>query len=106
MSDLQNTHEAEPVPVVGNYGTRYETWEALVEAEANGYVATAILKERARRGSPFTLTVGPFPGPDGKRLATNARQRMRARYRREVRDGNVGSDIVAITVRPAWKDAW
>lgn len=81
---------------------RYASWEDLVAGEANGWVATAILRERARRQSLFTYTVGPFPT---EREAKNARVRMRTRWRREDRDDRgVMSDIVAVTVRPAWKD--
>ena len=83
-------------------GREFESWEALVESEANGWVATAILRERAPRQLLFTWTVGPF---STKREAANARNRMRARYRRQEREGrSVPSDLVAINVRPAWKD--
>lgn len=82
--------------------TEYDSWEALVEGESNGWVATAILRERAPRGTLFTMTLGPY---STKREAVNARQRIRSSHRRKVRNGEgVGSDIVAVCVKPAWKD--
>ena len=47
------------------------------------------------------MVVGPFPT---EREANNARNRIRAKYRRQEREGRVGSDLVVISVKPAWKD--
>lgn len=83
------------------FGQRFPSWEALVEAQANGWVATAILRERAARGTLFTWTLGPYPT---KREATNASQRIRTRFRREDLNGRSPSDLLVVTVKPAWKD--
>lgn len=82
-------------------GHRFDSWDDLVEAQANGWVATAILRERAKRESLFTWTVGPFPS---KREATNAGQRIRANFRRQEKNHTAMSSLVAVTVKPAWKD--
>lgn len=90
----------EEMQFVAESGERYPSWEALVEDQANGWVATAILRERAPRGSLFTWTVGPFPT---KREAVNAGNRIRSKHRREDAGGHAGSDLVAVTAKPAWK---
>ena len=90
-----------PIPASTEGGKQYPSWEALVEGEAHGYVAVAILRERAPRGLLFPMVVGPFPT---EREANNARNRIRAKYRRQEARGHVGSDLVVISVKPAWKD--
>jgi len=83
-------------------GTRFESWEALVATHANGWVATAILREKAPRQTLFTWTIGPFPT---KREAVNAGHRLRSKYKRIERDeGYLPSEIVTVTAKPAWKD--
>lgn len=89
----------EPITAVTADGREYPSWDALVEGESNGWLATAILRERAPKGTLFTWSVGPFPT---KREANNARARIRTRYRREAETSQ--SDLVGINVRPAWKD--
>lgn len=85
---------------VWHNGIEYPNWEALVEAEANGYIATAVLRERAPKGTLFTFSVGPFAT---EREANNARRRMRNRHNREDRENRLASDLVTITVKPLWK---
>ena len=83
-------------------GRRFDTWKALIESEANGWVAVAILKEKAKRGSLFTMTLGPFPS---QREGNNARNRIRAKFHRQERQEKyVLSELVTITVKPAWKN--
>lgn len=78
-------------------GRRFPSWEALVGSEAHGWVATAILRDRAPKGTLFTWTVGPYPT---KREATNAGARIRTKSRKD----NGPSELVTITVKPAWKE--
>jgi hypothetical protein len=88
------------VKAVTESGKEYPSWEALVEGESNGYVAVALLRERAPKETVFPWVVGPFPT---QALAQNAARRMRASFRRQDRDFVV-SDLVSTRVRPAWKD--
>lgn len=76
--------------------THYDTWDELVAAETNGWVATLIAE--TRKGQAFTFTLGPF---DEKRLANNASRRMRALWKKEEPHNLV---LLGITVRPAWKE--
>jgi hypothetical protein len=52
-------------------GKHYPTWDALVEAEANGHVAVAVL-DNGKESWPWVE--GPFAT---KREANNARVRLR-----------------------------
>jgi hypothetical protein len=75
--------------------TTYESWEALVEAESNGYLAVALLTNQ-KQTWPFVE--GPFPT---KREATNARTRMRNRFKKESEwQAQVTGKFF---VTPAWK---
>jgi hypothetical protein len=76
--------------------THYDTWDALVEAETNGWVATLIAE--TKNGQAFTYTLGPYPE---KRLATNASRRLRNLFKKEEPHDLV---LLGVTVRPAWKE--
>lgn len=83
----------------GNVRT-YDSWEELVEAESNGYVATVMLRKKQKKGYVYwTWTVGPYPT---KREATNARNRLKTQIKRY--DGSEPVEVLAYNVRPAWKD--
>lgn len=80
-------------------GKTYPSWDALVEAEANGFVVTAIISD-GKRSWPWTA--GPFPD---KGEANRARARMRTRMKREQgRDRLAPDRTFQLFVRPAWKD--
>jgi len=95
---MDRSYLASPSEPIGAYSpttdTHYDSWDDLVAAEANGYVVTAVL----RRGKQtWTWSVGPF---DARRLAVNAKRRLRTRHRRAPQ----GTELVTITIRPLWKD--
>jgi hypothetical protein len=93
------------VPARSADGKRvYENWDALVEAESNGWVAIAVLRERAPKATVFSYAVGPWPGPDGKRLATNAAVRIRKSHKKRDEERMHNSDLLTVNVRPLWKD--
>ena len=77
-------------------GTSYPSWDALVHAEANGYVVTAIVSN-GKQSWPWSQ--GPY---DTKTEATKAQARMRYRLRKEKEQhpGMTGS----VFVRPLWKE--
>lgn len=77
-------------------GRTYSSWDDLVAAEANGYVAVAIL---TRGASTWPWVLGPFPT---KVEANRARARLRTRIRREAEYRPTAS--YSLFVRPAWKD--
>lgn len=89
----------EPLPARSERtGTSYPSWGALVEAEANGYVAVAILTN-AKQTWPWTE--GPFAT---KHEAENARVRLRNRLKKEQRDLTLDPRVTAkFFVRPLWK---
>lgn len=74
-------------------GKHYPTFEALVEEEANGWLATAVL---TRGDETWPWSVGPF---SGKREALRAAARMRRKIRAETSSATTFS----VFVRPAWK---
>ena len=81
-----------------NTNTHYPSWEALVEAEANGHVVVAIMTS-ATQSWPWV--VGPFPT---KREANNAKNRLRRTLLKE-RSKQAGENLnFSLFVRPAWKD--
>lgn len=77
--------------------TTYESWEALVEAEASGWVVVAIITEGA---SSWPWIVGPY---GTKRDASNARARARNRWQRAQR-ARPTDHTASFFVRAAWKD--
>ena len=83
-------------------GRGYATIEELEAAETNGWVATAILRERAPKKFLFTATYGPYPT---KADAQRAARRIRARHKREDGDHRMlSSDLVRVRVSYLWKD--
>lgn len=80
--------------------TTYPNWDALIEAEANGHVAIAVLKHQ-RTGTIFTACFGPVPT---KREATNMAVRIRNRHRKDMARGDSESELLVVNVRPAWKE--
>lgn len=74
-------------------GIEYPSWDALVEAESNGYVATAVLE----RGSAiWTWTHGPTADRED---AVRASKKLRANLKKDPE----GARLRIVTVRPAWK---
>lgn len=80
-------------------GTRYPSWEALVEAEANGWVAVVIISS-PRETWPYVE--GPFPT---KAEAERARNRLRRKWKREQQQPfpRYPNQTYKGFVRPAWK---
>lgn len=83
-----------------NTHTKYPSWDALVLAESNGWLATLILSNGKQT---WTWSEGPFPGPDGKKEAKNAVVRMRKRVRKEIAMRAPHTVLVSTSTRPAWK---
>lgn len=79
----------------GTTGKHYPNWEALVEAEANGYAAVAIISDGK---DSWPWVVGPFPT---EREANN----QAASIRRQAKKGEYDDLTINVRVRPAWKTA-
>jgi hypothetical protein len=77
-------------------GVQYPSWEALVRAEANGYVAVAIVT-RGKRSWPWV--VGPWPT---RRVALNKAAALRRELKRVAREHP--STTFTVSVRPSWKE--
>lgn len=77
-------------------GVEYPNWEALVHAEANGYVVTAIISNDKRT---WPWSIGPFDHEDE---AAKARNRLRYRLRKEL--GIRKGFTFKVFVRPLWKE--
>jgi hypothetical protein len=77
-------------------GKEYDSWEDLVAAEANGYVAVAIITHGKMT---WPWVVGPFPD---KAAAQRGRVRLRRKMNRE--RGDDPSYQFSLFVRPVWKD--
>lgn len=82
------------IPAVGRSGTVYPNWDALVEAETNGFVVVAVPKQHSKTTVPWV--VGPWPT---RREANNCRQRMRTKLK-QVMD----LDQITFYIRHAWKE--
>lgn len=83
-------------------GITYPSWEALVEAEANGWVVVAILKSEkgsAERYTTFARVYGPF---DTQAEARNYRNKVRRAFKEMLAD--YPTSLVVTSVEPAWKE--
>lgn len=86
-------------------GTWYDSWDDLVEAEANGWTVVVMLREtslRSGRHRYYSRAVGPFAD---KRLAQNKARSLRARWRRETRQNLLpdNRELLSVNVEPLWK---
>ena len=79
-------------------GTTYPNWDALVAAEANGYVVVAIIT-KGHISWPYVH--GTY---DDKPEAERARNRLRTKLKREQRERSYDDHSFSLFVRPAWKD--
>lgn len=100
MSDKQTTAYSPDT------GTRYESWDDLVNAEANGWTVIVMLREtslRSGRHRYYSRAVGPFAA---KRLALNKASSLRARWRREKRQNLLpdNRELLSVNVEPLWKE--
>lgn len=73
-------------------GKQYASFDELVDAEASGYVVTAII---ARGSSSWPWSVGPMTKAEAKKLAPKLRNRIRKETGYQV----------SVFVRPLWKEA-
>lgn len=78
-------------------GKDYPSWDALVQAEANGWMVIAIIKDSKQE---WPWLVGPF---DTKKAASNARVKHRKRFEKQMREWPENKSA-RFFVRPAWKD--
>ncbi len=91
-------------PVDGAFSTttgrHYDTWDQLIEAEANGHLVTCIIT--GRKGKVWPVSWGPFTT---HAEANKFRNRMRAKFKREAKKpwSPYQHQTYAWTVRPAWK---
>lgn len=77
--------------------THYDSWLDLVNAEANGWVATVILSRGPRK--TWSWSVGPF---DTKEEAEKQRAWMRRDSVKAAREDKALA-VITTTVRPLWK---
>lgn len=76
-------------------GVTYPTWDALVEAESNGWLCVAIISNGKET---WPWVEGPFPE---KRLAIKTRQRLRTKWKRE--QWKHPGQTYQFFIRPAWR---
>lgn len=82
-------------------GTRYPNWDALIEAETLGYVVVAIISGGNYK-HPWPRVTGIYPD---KVSATNAKQRLRTRMRRQQRESTEYEGYTfRLHIEPLWKD--
>lgn len=86
--------------------TCYDSWEDLLEAEANGWAVVVMMRQTSRRSGRaryYSRTVGPFTD---KRLAQNKASSLRARWRRETRQSlpRNNRELLSVNVEPLWKE--
>jgi len=79
-------------------GRTYPNWDALVAAEANGYVVIAVITKDSRS---WPYVHGPYVD---KPEAERARNRLRTRMKREQRERSYHDHTFQLFVRPAWKE--
>jgi len=72
----------------------YPNWDALVEAEANGYVVVG----QSSRPNTAAVVVGPY---DTRRDAERAQPRLRNQWRREEQEYGY---TIRTSIRILWKD--
>jgi hypothetical protein len=87
-------------------GTRYDSWDDLVAAEANGWAVVIMMREtslKSGRARYYSRAVGPFAV---KRLAQNKASSLRARWRRETRERLLPSnrELLSVNVEPLWNE--
>lgn len=86
--------EKEPITAYsGTTDTRYDSWEDLVAAEANGYVVVGVAT-----GPKYTVPV--VVGPMTHEEAMRRRPTLRSKWKREMGEGW----SLKVFIRPAWKD--
>lgn len=77
-------------------GNTYESWEALVAAESNGWMVCLILTD-GRETWPY------MAGPVAlQKDARNLRARLRRKFKNAPPD-NPNTRIITTSIRPAWK---
>jgi hypothetical protein len=86
--------------------TRYDSWDDLVDAEANGWAVVVMMREtslRSGRDRYYSRAVGPFAD---KRLALNKASSLRARWRRETHQNLLpdNRELLSVNVEPLWKE--
>ena len=75
--------------------TTYSSWDALVEAEANGYVVIAVI---TRDSTTWPWVHGPYPD---KKEASKARARLLRKMKKD--DWKYPTTKYKMFIRPAWK---
>lgn len=80
--------------------TSYDNWDALLEAEANGFVMVAVITN-THNGRTWPWVVGPF---DSRKDAENYRTRTRTKWKRDQDKRGLYVHLsYRFYVRPAWK---
>lgn len=83
--------------------TMYDSYAALVAAEANGWTVIVNMRTESPNGKEartFAHGVGPFPD---KKTAVRNQARLRRRFRRGL-EKVPDTEVVAVTVEPLWKE--
>ena len=80
-------------------GRVYPNWNALLDAETNGYVVVAIITAPNHR-HPLPRVQGPY---FTKVEAANAKQRWRTKLKREQRESYPHHGF-RLYIEPVWKD--
>ena len=86
-------------------GTTYVSWDALVEAETNGWCTTIVMMKVAKTGKTriFSRVLGPH---NSKREARNMAARVRREWKRATAANEIepGLTLLNVGVEPAWKE--
>lgn len=84
-------------------GKEYPSWEALIEAHANGYLVVAIITSGDGKKT-WPYIEGPMPKAEAERVRTNLRSKWKRQQKRMSERDPRKTQTYAFFVRPAWKD--
>lgn len=76
-----------------------QTYEEFVEQHSQGWCVVYIGRAHTPSKAIFANVIGLFPT---QAEAIKRANRMRAKYRRQDRQGNAPSDMIRVSVRPVW----
>lgn len=85
-------------------GKTYESWEAPMNAEANGHVVVSILQRvhpKTRKTTVFARTTGPFAE---KQAAQRKAATLRRHWKRALVRAPEGTSLIGVRVEPLWID--
>ncbi|QXV57409.1 hypothetical protein [Amycolatopsis sp. TNS106] len=85
-----------------NTDTIYPSWDALVSAEAHGFITVAILQHRHPKTGKTTTYARAFGPFSERRLARNKAAVLRRRWKVSRDDERPGLTLVKVATEPLW----